>query len=818
VSEQRAYRACIGNYMCGRGRQLTDPRGFGDLGIDGENLDVCAVLRERDDLRTVQDLKNKSGLAGRFDARCYHEYVNIAVMSAPSNDLLAGVSVVVPSYQGVAHLGACLDSLAAQTMDPDLFEVIVVCNGRPDGSRQLVIEHAALYPRITWRIVELLDRPGVGRARNVGIALARHAFIALIDDDDTVTPDYLAALYSHAAWAVVPMAWLDDVAADGTVNESTPVNRALTQVAGQTIGAEAAPTLLSLNACKLLPLSLVRRVGYDIEVRSGVDVEFLTQLYAAGRFRIHALRRDEGAIYRRSLRPGSVSRQECTFEFSVEGRLDVIQRISQHALSPHTDVQVVARTMIAAQAGFMRRYLATAPGDRKRVIDAIDNRDLPWFAWSALNRGQARRLAISYCFVPYAGTAAIVAGKRIREAAEVVDVICNAMDSVHAIDVSTRVIADPYIDREMVIATPTLFGAWRAIDTFCEQGWAAIEAAEAAKGPYTSIWSRAMWPASHALAALHTVRRPGTPWVAEFSDPLSRNVKGERRTGMIVEGDIARELIGGLTDAGVAVAEDVTLFELCELLAYALATELHFTNPNQLEFMLSYCPPELKATVRGKARVVPQPTLPRRFYAMADANDHRLSTERVNVGYFGAFYISRGIGEILDAIDQLSPSERDRILLHVFTSDPHALIESVASRSAASALTIEGYRPYLQFLALSCRMDALLVNDAATSGSAHSINPYLPSKYSDYRGAGTMVWGHIEPGSPLSQAELDLVSRVGAVDSVIEVLRDLLAMQDTARRTGDRAQSPGHSSMSVRTRALGLSARSLHDGATLGGL
>jgi hypothetical protein len=285
------------------------------------------------------------------------------------------------------------------------------------------------------------------------------------------------------------------------------------------------------------------------------------------------------------------------------------------------------------------------------------------------------------------------------------------------------------------------------------------------------------------LAALHSLRRPGVPWAAEFSDPLSRNVKGERRKGPITDGPLAQELLRGLEKAGVPAPKDITMFELCELLAYALASELHFTNPNQLEYMLSYCPPELQETVRTKARVMPQPTLPQQFYEMADVSDHPLSTERVNIGYFGAFYVNRGIGEVLDAIDDLSQSERDRILLHVFTSDPKALADSVTGRPAAEALTIEGYRPYLAFLALAGRMDALLVNDAATSG-AHSVNPYLPSKYSDYRGAGTRVWGHVEPGSPLSQEKLDLVSRVGDVDSVGDVLRSLLGAQQPVRRTG----------------------------------
>jgi hypothetical protein len=272
--------------------------------------------------------------------------------------------------------------------------------------------------------------------------------------------------------------------------------------------------------------------------------------------------------------------------------------------------------------------------------------------------------------------------------------------------------------------------------------------------------------------------------VAEFSDPLSRNVQGERRSARIGDDAIAAELLAGLAAEGVEVPADTTMFELCELLAYALASELHFTNTNQLEFMLSYCPPALRSKVRDKARLMPQPTLPPAFYELADVDDHDLSPECVNIGYFGAFYANRGIGEVLDAIESLDPAEQSQVRLHVFTGDPAALASAVADRPSAARLTIAGYRPYLEFLALAGRMDALLVNDAATAGSAHDVNPYLPSKYSDYRGAGAPVWGHLEDGSPLSHERLAYVSQVGDVDSVRDVLRALVAALPSARRTG----------------------------------
>ena len=172
------------------------------------------------------------------------------------------------------HIGVGAWTLGGADEDPDLFEVIVVLNGAPDGSRELVTEHAAAHPRITWRVVEPPDHPGVGRARNAGHRVGPPHFIALVDDDDTITPNYLDALYAHAEWDVVPMAWLDDVSPDGDVESPertvqphpAPVRRTTLGGLGE------ASVLLSLNAAS--PAApLVRRVGHDTELRSGVDVE-----------------------------------------------------------------------------------------------------------------------------------------------------------------------------------------------------------------------------------------------------------------------------------------------------------------------------------------------------------------------------------------------------------------------------------------------------------------------------------------------------------------------------------------------------------------
>jgi glycosyltransferase involved in cell wall biosynthesis len=93
------------------------------------------------------------------------------------------VSVVVPTYNRANLAPRAVESaLACCTADD---EVIVVDDGSTDGTR------AALAPygnRIRYVLVE---RGGAGRARNRGIAEARHDLVAFLDSDDQWMPDAL---------------------------------------------------------------------------------------------------------------------------------------------------------------------------------------------------------------------------------------------------------------------------------------------------------------------------------------------------------------------------------------------------------------------------------------------------------------------------------------------------------------------------------------------------------------------------------------------------------------------------------------------------
>lgn len=103
------------------------------------------------------------------------------------------VSIVVPVYKVELYLHRCLDSIVAQTYSP--LEVILVNDGSPDGCGEIIRQYEAEWPfiRSIWQ-----ENSGVSVARNVGIASATGKYLALIDSDDYVEPDFISALV-HAA-------------------------------------------------------------------------------------------------------------------------------------------------------------------------------------------------------------------------------------------------------------------------------------------------------------------------------------------------------------------------------------------------------------------------------------------------------------------------------------------------------------------------------------------------------------------------------------------------------------------------------------------
>lgn len=111
-------------------------------------------------------------------------------------DVAPRISIIIATYCSGVGLQRVIDSLDAQTMPQNEFEVIFVDDGSPDETfEQLQVLEADRENVRAFRI----DNSGwPSKPRNVGIEKARGEYLIFMDHDDSLFPDGLRRAYEYA--------------------------------------------------------------------------------------------------------------------------------------------------------------------------------------------------------------------------------------------------------------------------------------------------------------------------------------------------------------------------------------------------------------------------------------------------------------------------------------------------------------------------------------------------------------------------------------------------------------------------------------------
>jgi hypothetical protein len=100
------------------------------------------------------------------------------------------IAVIVPAHRGRETIGACLDALHSQTLDPELFEVLVVDTGE-DDTAAIIEDRAANWDgRLHYATA---PGTGPGQKRNLGAMQTDAEFLAFTDADCMPDSGWLAA-------------------------------------------------------------------------------------------------------------------------------------------------------------------------------------------------------------------------------------------------------------------------------------------------------------------------------------------------------------------------------------------------------------------------------------------------------------------------------------------------------------------------------------------------------------------------------------------------------------------------------------------------
>ena len=97
------------------------------------------------------------------------------------------ISVIVPAYKVEEYLEHCIESITKQSYQN--IEIIIINDGSPDNSGKIADNLALIDSRI--KVIHT-ENKGVSAARNLGIDVSNGKYIAFVDSDDHLEPDFVA--------------------------------------------------------------------------------------------------------------------------------------------------------------------------------------------------------------------------------------------------------------------------------------------------------------------------------------------------------------------------------------------------------------------------------------------------------------------------------------------------------------------------------------------------------------------------------------------------------------------------------------------------
>ena len=281
---------------------------------------------------------------------------------------MPSVSVLIPVYNSEQTILQALDAAQSQTLVD--IEIIVIDDASNDRTADLVQVRALSDPRI--RLCRRQTNGGPAAARNNGIAVATGDWIALLDADDTMSPDRLERLLERADKEDVLVAdnlALYDLHADRTVRLG--IDPGLLGC-GLRLNCESYVARCQTNQSNsidfgllkpLIRASHIRKHGvlYDEQSRYGEDFRFYLDVLLLGGD-LHIV---PEAYYRYTERTGSLS-GKLSGVSKTQPRYDVLEAQTKRlAHDPH--YAAVAHLLFARAEAINRLAKVAAFGQQSRT-------------------------------------------------------------------------------------------------------------------------------------------------------------------------------------------------------------------------------------------------------------------------------------------------------------------------------------------------------------------------------------------------------------------------------------------------------------------
>lgn len=290
-----------------------------------------------------------------------------------------GITVITPAYKSEEYILTLLNSLNDQSLDYNLFEVLIVINGERDNTENIIKEFKEKNPKLNIKLFE--SDKGASNARNVAIENITREYTIFIDADDFITPNYLETLYNYSKPNRIVFGTFWDIDYETHEIMKTYFTDSLLNNQGITDINKFVGGALIITTNKIVPSYYIKQVRFSPKLRTSVDVAYFSKIYSQFDLELFVIPKEEEAIYYRLRVPNSLSRKPVSYDHNVTDKIKVMKEVDNDLknIKNLKAQNLLIRLINSGQMSFINIYLREHPEDYNKVLRDIIKADIENF-------------------------------------------------------------------------------------------------------------------------------------------------------------------------------------------------------------------------------------------------------------------------------------------------------------------------------------------------------------------------------------------------------------------------------------------------------
>ncbi|MBA5248006.1 MAG: glycosyltransferase family 2 protein [Gammaproteobacteria bacterium] len=251
------------------------------------------------------------------------------------------IAVIIPTYKPQEYLKKCLTSIDAQTLSKNKFCVYIALNGDRCPYENEILSLLKLYSFNSKYIY--IKGLGVSNARNKLINYSKEEFIAFIDDDDLISPNYLSNLLEVSTQEYVGIAKVYNFKKSINVVTSHSIGRLYEKLSPLETPKFKTRKYYSPIWAKLIHRNIIGNTQFDTNLKNGEDSLFMATISKNIKKLCKPCNEVCYYIYER---PNSASRRKTLFKYKLKNSAYVTREYFKLLMSPdHNKLFILSRIL-----------------------------------------------------------------------------------------------------------------------------------------------------------------------------------------------------------------------------------------------------------------------------------------------------------------------------------------------------------------------------------------------------------------------------------------------------------------------------------------